>query len=166
MKSTTFALFLGVTYLSVGLLSLMPAVLTPPPADAPPLHLTMLQGYLLGLLQSAVHLAIGLWGLVVWRAMMSSKTYARALAILFGVLAVIGLIPGLNTLFGTLPLHGYDVWLHGATAVLAAYFGWRPEAERRHGSATSDRREETILVAEERRVGHSDRRLPNSGEVL
>ena len=56
MKSTTFALFLGVTYLSVGLLGLMPGMLAPPPADAPPLHLTMLQGYLLGLLQSAVHL--------------------------------------------------------------------------------------------------------------
>jgi hypothetical protein len=31
-------------------------------------------------------------------------------------------------MYGTLPIHGPDVWLHGTTAVLAAYFAWRAEA--------------------------------------
>jgi hypothetical protein len=99
--------------------------------------------------------------------MASSKSYARALAILYGVLAVAGVIPGLNTLFGMLPIHGHDVWLHGGTAALAAYFGWNPEVsvEHRHGPATADRREQALAVEPDRRHGHPDRRLPNRGEL-
>ena len=35
-----------------------------------------------------------------------------------------GLIPGLNTTFGLIPIFGNDVWLHALTALIAAYFGW------------------------------------------
>ena len=35
-----------------------------------------------------------------------------------------GLIPGLNTVFGLIPLHGHDVWLHLILAAAAGYFGW------------------------------------------
>jgi hypothetical protein len=169
MRTATFALFFGIAYLAVGLLGLIPAALNPPPADAPPVHFALLHGYLFGLfpvnvLHSAVHLAIGFWGIVAWRGLLpSQKLYPRALAVIYGVLAVMGLIPRLDTLFGLLPIHGHDVWLHGATAVIAAYFGWRTEsaAERRDGSHP-DRREQAMLVAHERRFGHSDRRIPGS----
>jgi hypothetical protein len=36
-----------------------------------------------------------------------------------------GLIPGLSTLFGLVPLFGHDVWLHALTAIIAAWFGYR-----------------------------------------
>lgn len=49
---------------------------------------------------------------------------ARTIAILFAVLAVMGLFPRLDTLFGLMPLHGHDIWLHAGTAALAAYVGW------------------------------------------
>jgi hypothetical protein len=174
MRTATFALFIGLAYLSVGLLGLVPDALLPPPADAPPTTFTMMYGYLLGLfpvniLHSAVHLAIGALGVAAWQAdhvwhrMTSPKMFARALAILYGVLAVMGLIPGVNTLFGMLPLHGHDVWLHLATAALAAYFGWRSEVLVEHrASATSERRETVQPVARERRFGHADRRAPGS----
>ena len=163
MRTSTFALIFGIAYLGAGVLGLIPAALLPPPADAPPTNLAVLYGYLLGLfpvniLHSAVHMAIGIWGLAAWRGgVTSAKVYGRSLAILYGVLAVMGLIPGMNTLFGLLPLHGHDVWLHAGTAAIAAYFGWREEAqmERRQ---TSERRQRMLPVARERRFGLADRR--------
>jgi hypothetical protein len=162
MSTATFAWIFGIAYLGAGLLGLIPAALMPPPADAPPTTFAVLYGYLLGLfpvniLHSAVHIAIGAWGLMAWRGMASPHVFARSLAIFYGVLAVMGLIPGMNTLFGMLPMHGHDVWLHAGTAVVAAYFGWRSELhrERRHAS---DRRQSMMPVARERRFGLADRR--------
>ena len=162
MKTRTFALIFGLAYLGAGLLGLIPAALMPPPADAPPTSFTLLYGYLLGLfpvnvLHSAVHLAIGFWGIAASRDATGAKVYGRSLAILYGVLAVMGLIPGLNNVFGFIPLHGHDVWLHAGTAAIAAYFGWRTEVdvERRH---MAERRQRMMPVARERRLGLADRR--------
>ena len=135
MSSTRFALLLGVLYSAIGVLGLIPAALFPPPPDAPPLHFTVLSGYLLGLfpvnvLHTAVHLATGFWGLVAWRGFVKSITYCHVVATFYGALFLLGLIPGVNVMYGTLPIHGPDVWLHGGTAVLAAYFAWRTEAAR------------------------------------
>ena len=169
MRTATFALFAGVIYLSAGLLGMIPEALTPPPADAPPTRVTALYGYLLGLfpvnvLHSFVHLAVGVWGLVAWRrGLQAAKRLARVLAIVYGALAVLGLIPGVSTLFGALPLHGHDIWLHAGTALVAAYFGWRAELEIDHRRPeTPDRREHAQPVEKERRYGHGDRRLPAS----
>lgn len=164
MNTATFALIFGIAYLGAGLLGLIPAALMPPPADAPPTHFTLLYGYLLGLfpvniLHSAVHIAIGAWGLMAWRGMASAKVFARSLTLFYGALAVMGLIPGMNTLFGMLPMHGHDVWLHAGTAAVAAYFGWRSEvSEERRTSVAPDRRQRPLPVARERRFGLGDRR--------
>jgi hypothetical protein len=166
MRTATFALLFGMAYLSAGLLGLNPAALMAPPADAPPTQFTLLYGYMLGLfpvnlLHSVVHLAIGAWGVAAWRGLASQKGFARSLAIFYGALAVMGLIPGLNTLFGILPIHGHDVWLHGGTAAIAAYFGWRTEVLLEHRASTApDRRQEVQPVTRERRLGHADRRFP------
>jgi hypothetical protein len=163
MRTATFALIIGIAYLAAGVLGLIPALLVPPPADAPPTSFAVLYGYLLGLfpvniLHTAVHLAIGVWGLAAWRGATDPKLYARALAILYGVLAVMGLIPGLNNVFGLIPLHSHDVWLHAGTAALAAYFGWRKEVHMEERRATGERRQRMIPVARERRFGVTDRR--------
>lgn len=164
MKTATFALVFGIAYLGAGLLGLIPAALQPPPADAPPTTFAVLYGYLLGIfpvnvLHSAVHIAIGFWGLAAWRGTANPHVYARSLAIFYGALAVVGLIPGMNTLFGFLPLHGHDVWLHGGTAAIAAYFGWRRTAMAHERRGTMpDRRQRTLPVARERRFGLADRR--------
>lgn len=162
MNTTTFALIIGIAYLGAGVLGLIPAALMPPPPDAPPTTFTVLYGYLLGIfpvnvLHTAVHLAIGLWGLMAWRRLQDAKVFLRTLAILYGALAVMGLVPGLNNVFGFIPLHSHDVWLHAGTAALAAYFGWRSEVqmERRQNA---DRRQRMLPVARERRLGLADRR--------
>lgn len=162
MNTTTFALIIGIAYLGAGVLGLIPAALMPPPPDAPPTTFTVLYGYLLGIfpvnvLHTAVHFAIGLWGLMAWRRLQDAKVFLRTLAILYGALAVMGLVPGLNNVFGFIPLHGHDVWLHAGTAALAAYFGWRSEVQMERRQNT-DRRQRMLPVARERRLGLADRR--------
>lgn len=164
MKTSTFALIFGLAYLAIGILGLLPMTLTPPPADAPPTTFAYLYGYLFGrfpvnIVLSLLHIAVGIWGIAAWRGRASSTKYARDLAVLFGALAVLGLLPMTNTLFGMMPINGGDVWLHGVTAVIAAYFGWRDpvrSSERRH--VRTDRRKLMIPVASERRFGLADRR--------
>ena len=164
MKTSTFALIFGLAYLAAGLLGLIPAMLSSPPADAPPTTFAVFYGYLLGLfpvniLHTLVHLAIGAWGLAASRGTASSVTFARGLAVLYGVLAVLGLLPMTNTMFGMIPIHSHDVWLHGVTAVIAGYFGWREPvrgSERRRLSY--DRRQRMMPVSRERRLGLADRR--------
>src|SRR5438105_13681653 len=90
MKASTFALVFGIAYLGAGLLGLVPAALMPPPADAPPTHFALMYGYLLGLfpvniVHTAVHLAIGGWGLAAWAGRTSAVGYARAAPVPRGV---------------------------------------------------------------------------------
>ena len=166
MRTSTFALFLGIAYLSIGLLGLIPAALMPPSAEAPPVRFNWLYGELFGLFavnvaHSIAHLATGAWGIMAWRGIGSPKLFARSIAILYGALALMGLIPGVDTLFGVLPMHGHDVWLHLASAALAAHFGWRREAAVEHRASTrEDRRSEVLPVEHEHRVRQNDRRLP------
>jgi hypothetical protein len=165
MKTSTFALLIGIVYLGAGLLGLVPAMLTPPPADAPPTSFDLLYGNLLGIFpvniaSTGMHLLVGAWGIAAWRGVANPALFARSIAMLYGVLALMGMIPLLSTVFGWIPIHGNNVWLHAATAALAAYFGWRNEivhAERR--SERMDRRHGMAPVMRERRSGFPDRRL-------
>lgn len=124
-----FAIVFGIVYTLVGVLGFFPAFLTPIAEPGNGMAIDTLYGNLLGIfpvniLHTLVHLVLGIWGIAAYRAYASSRVYARSLAVIFGVLAVFGLIPGLNTLFGLVPLFGTDVFLHAATAIIAAYFGW------------------------------------------
>lgn len=123
----TFARVIGIIYLLVGILGFFPALLSAP--TGPDLAIDAFHGRLLGLfpvnlMHNIVHLAIGAWGLASAGSFSGAVSFARSLAILYAVLAVMGLIPGLNTMFGLAPLHGNDIWLHAGTALIAAYFGW------------------------------------------
>jgi hypothetical protein len=133
MRTRYFAAVVGVVYLLVGILGFIPASLSPPgvvgPAEGQELAVNTLHGRLLGLfpvnvLHDLVHVVIGILGIAAYTSFDRARTFARGLAILYAVLTVMGLIPGLNTVFGLVPLYGHDVWLHAVTAAIAAYFGW------------------------------------------
>jgi hypothetical protein len=164
MKTSTFALIFGLAYLAAGLLGLIPAMLTPPPIDAPATKFTFLYGYLLGLfpvniLETLVHLAVGAWGIAAWYGSASSLTFARSLAVIYGALAIMGMLPMTHTLFGAVPIHSNDVWLHGVTAIIAAWFGWRqPVGASERRRLSNDRRHRVGLISQERRLGLADRR--------
>ena len=137
-----FALIYGIVFLLVGILGFVPGMThmhegSPDLAVEGPGH-----GYLFGLfhvnvLHNIVHLLFGIWGLAAFRAYGASRMYARGVAVIYALLGIFGLIPGLNTLFGLVPLHGNDVWLHFLLAIVAAIFGWAPVREEPIG--TTDR---------------------------
>ena len=101
------------------------------------------EGYLLGLfhvnaLHSGVHVLFGLMGITMSRRWDAARTYCRIVAVSYALLAVMGLIPNLNTVFGFIPIHGHDVWLHALIALAAAYFGFAaPEPVRTDATITA-----------------------------
>lgn len=128
MKTRYFALLMGIGFLLIGILGFVPGLLTEPTGDER-LLVEAGHGLLFGLfpvnvLHNVVHLAFGVWGVVVWRTFGASRVYARSVAIIYAVLAVMGLIPVLRTTFGLIPVHGNDIWLHAVIALVAAYFGY------------------------------------------
>ena len=129
-----FVLTIGILYLLVGVLGFFPALVSAPPAGAPSVTVESGYGYLFGLfpvnaLHNLVHLMIGIGALGAYRSVPRSMSFSRGLAIIYGVLTVMGLIPALHTTLGLIPLFGHDVWLHAATAAIAAYFGYVRAAE-------------------------------------
>src|SRR5512143_1815506 len=146
MNVNTFALVLGIIYLAVGVLGFIPALLSPPEPGAPGVGVTAGYGYLLGLfpvniLHTLVHLAVGVWGVFAQKDFDSARTFARGVAILYAVLTIFGLIPGLHTVFGLVPLFGHDILLHALTAIAAGYFGFVAASDRDYArTATTAKR--------------------------
>jgi hypothetical protein len=127
MNTRTFALIFGIVFLAAGVAGFIPALLQPAQggAVAPGMHHQLLLGmFPVNPLHNAVHIIFGLWGLAASRAQGQALLYARGVAIIYAVLTIAGWIPGLDTLFGLVPLYGNDIWLHLALAIVAAYFGW------------------------------------------
>ena len=128
MSTRTFALLFGIVFLAVGVLGFVPNLVEPLHPEHPAVNPE--GGLLLGLfpinaIHNGVHLLFGLWGLAASRSLSGSVLYARAVAVIYVVLTVFGLLsPPFSTLFGMAPLYQNDVWLHGAIALVAAYFGW------------------------------------------
>jgi hypothetical protein len=131
MGTRYFALISGIIYILVGLFGLIPGMVgTPGPGGPGGMVVRAGYGYLLNtfpinILHDFVHLAVGVWGILAFRSYIQSRTYSRGLAIFYAVLAVMGLLPVLNTVFGLIPIYGNDVWLHALTALIAAYFGFK-----------------------------------------
>jgi hypothetical protein len=128
----SFARIVGIIFVVVGIMGFMPWFVQPL-ADMPGLAVETGYGRLLGLfpvnvVHNLVHLGAGIWGIVAARSFMGSVTFARAIAIIFGVLTLLGLIPATNTLFGLAPLYGIDVLFHAVLAIVAAYFGFAAPA--------------------------------------
>lgn len=129
-----FAVCYGLAFLLAGIAGFIPGLVTQPAEVAEPAMAG--HGHLLGLfpvnpLHNIVHLAFGVWGAVAYRSVGNAQFYARGVAVIYAVFAVMGLIPALNTVFGLVPLYGHDIWLHAVLAAVAAYFGWGVRAETR-----------------------------------
>jgi hypothetical protein len=138
MNTRYFSLVLGIIFLLIGIAGFVPGLLqTPEPAAD--VEVTQSFGRLMGLfpvnaLHNLVHIIFGIWGIAAYRSYTGARTYSKAVAIIYAVLAVMGIIPRLNTTYGLIPLYGHDIWLHALIAIAAAYFGF---------------------VATDREVGHS-----------
>lgn len=122
-------LIYAVAFTAVGILGFVPSFLSPA-TDGVALAVESFHGYLLGLfpvnlLHNVVHILFGLWAFFAYfSGRVASRAYLKSVAVIYGVLAIMGLIPGLNTLFGLVPLHGNDIWLHAGLAIVAGVVGF------------------------------------------
>ena len=112
--------WLGVVFVALGLLGFVPPLVP--------------DGNLLGLfpvngVHNLGHVALGVWGLVAGGTFSGALFYLRGIAVIYGLLAILGLFPDTNTLFGVAPIGGLDVVLHGILALLAAWFGFGPPSK-------------------------------------
>jgi Domain of unknown function (DUF4383) len=124
-----FALVFGIVYALVGVIGFVPGLLQPPPADAPRLAVGAAYGYLLGIFpvnapHDLVHIVVGVLGVLAAGRLAAARLYCRVVAVVFALLTVMGLVPGLDTTLGLIPIFGADVLLHALTTVASAYFGW------------------------------------------
>jgi Domain of unknown function (DUF4383) len=124
------SLIYAVLFLAGGIAGFVPALTSPIPPDAPPLTMDHGYGLALGLLpvntlHNIVHLLFGILGLAAYAgAMLTSRGYLQIVAVAYGLLIILGLIPATSTTFGLIPIYGNDVWFHALLAVPAAYFGF------------------------------------------
>jgi hypothetical protein len=132
MNTRTFAMIFGVVFLIIGVGGFIPGLtLMDHSGHAADAEVTMRSffGYELGLfpvnlLHNIVHLLFGVWGLVAAKSLGASRGYFRVVAIAYALFVIMGLIPGLRTTFGLIPLYGGDIALHAVLALGGVYFGW------------------------------------------
>src|SRR5437762_11254265 len=99
-----------------------------PPLSVRVFHASLFGIFVVNIILNMIHLVIGLWGVMSANNRYSALAFARAGAVIFAILGIAGLIPlnEVRTAYGTVPLYGYNVWLHLATAFIALYFGIKP----------------------------------------
>ena len=140
MNARSAALLLGLGYVGLGAAGLMP-------------------GSLAGLLPASpalavLHLLIGAWALLAFQARSRARSFTRAAAFVFAVLALVGMLHGADALLAL----GDYVWPHLASAALAGFVAWKPESGERRGLAGDRRRASLMAIRNERRQGFYDRR--------
>ncbi len=119
------ALALGVFFLLIGLSGFVPSLVS----SAPDQSLVYSHGYLFGVfptnhLHNAIHVLVGIWGIASYTSLSGSILFNRIFAILYIGIGILGLFPYANTLFGTMPIYGNNIWLNLLTAALAFNYGF------------------------------------------
>lgn len=135
MTLRSLSLILGLLYLGLGALGLMPGALGGLFPANPAL--------------AVVHLAMGAWGISVYVGRGHAPFFARSAAFIFAGLGLAGMLHGVD--------HGSIVWVHLASAGLAGFVAWRPGSGERR-SLAGDRRRRRASVPNERRHTLEDRR--------
>jgi Domain of unknown function (DUF4383) len=129
MKAPAFARILGVLFLFLGALGFAPWATSPAPLSAEYINLSTSYGMIFGIFpvnafHDLIHIAIGGWGVIASFGFKPSVLYLRSIACLFVLLVLLGAVPITNTLFGAVPIYGWDVALDLLVALIALYGGF------------------------------------------
>lgn len=131
MNAPLIARIFGVLFLAAGIAGVVPfaAVAPPAPADATFINLDLYYRFLFGLFpvniaHDALHVFLGLWGLLAASRFAWAVGYCRFVAVFYFFVVILGIIPITNTLFGAVPIYGWDVALHAFAALICAYGGF------------------------------------------
>jgi hypothetical protein len=115
--------WLGITLLAIVLLGWLPGLRLP--LDLPPPPLKAHSWLILGVLptnvwHSLLLTAFGVWAVCARPAYRRSRRFSQIALVVFGGLAVVGLIPEARAVIDWLPTQDRTVWLHAAIAAAAA----------------------------------------------
>lgn len=124
MDIRRFTQVLGIIFLLIGVLGFFPGVVTHPGNMDPPNSGLLFGLFPVNAVHNLVHIGFGVWALAASKFLESSRNFCAATAVIYGLLTIFGFIPNLRTLFGLVPLHGHDIWLHGVIALSSAYYAW------------------------------------------
>ncbi len=126
----SFSFVCGVLFLVLGIMGLVPGLVqyadvTSKVSDVYGIG----YGYIFGIIptngvETFIRLTVGVLGIAASVALGSAYIFSRSIAVFYGLFAVLGLIPYARTFFGTVPLYGSNIYLHGVSAVLGLYFGF------------------------------------------
>ncbi len=137
MNIRKFAFVSGSIMLILGVLSLIPQLSTFPDW-LPALKLTNSYGlffnlFPMNIVNKVALIAFGIAGIAAANPknlVIASVRWARTVAWVMGVAAVLGLFPQTNTLWGYWPLLRGEVLLHGVFAVLGGYYGYKSKVTK------------------------------------
>ena len=130
------ALAIGILFLLVGIAGFIPAFVSLPggdtaniPVDTATDVYTAGFGYIFGLfptnlLHNLVRSTVGVLGILSYHSLDKALLFNRAFAIAYFLLAIMGLMPIMNRMFGLMPIFGNNVWFNALTAAVTAYFGF------------------------------------------
>ena len=126
MNARTFAMIFGIIFLAVGVLGfgVVPGLLEAQTGSGLQVEGLLLGKFHVNAAHNIVHILFGLWGLAASRSTGGAVAYFKAVAVIYALLAILGLIPATATGFGLVMLGGMNVYLHAALAVIAAFFGF------------------------------------------
>ena len=151
MLTRYFALIVGIVYVAVGIAGFFSGLgdeRATPGLQVESHYRDLFGLFPVNVLHNIVHLVVGVGGILAFATYNYARSYSRVLAIVYALLAVMGMFDAanLNTTFDYIPIFSHDIWLHAATAAVAAYFGWGPvpatdvHAGERPASAEEQRR--------------------------
>ena len=151
MNVRKYALFGGIFFLAMGIAAFIPGLFqyADETTNLPALNLNTSYGLFLGFLpmnivNKLLLIVLGCWGIAASQApgtsLPRSIVWSRWVFGISGVLAVLGLLPNTNTMFGYWPLFSWNVATSGVISLVAAYFGYRLTAKVPHDSDAPVRR--------------------------
>jgi hypothetical protein len=131
MNAPLIARIFGVLFLVAGIAGLLPfaAIAPQAPPDAHYIQIDLFYRNLFGLfpvnvVHDGIHVFFGLWGLLAGSRFGSAVSYCRFVAVFYFFIVILGIVPITNTLFGIVPIYGWDVALHAVAFLVCAYGGF------------------------------------------
>ena len=119
---TLLATIFGWVMLAVGIAGFIPAL-------TPDGHLLGI--FAVGVLHNLVHVVTGLAALAVaYSRPQQARTFFQVFAVVYGLVAVLGLFHGDAAVLGVLAHNWADFWLHVAITAFAAWAGFFTSTER------------------------------------
>jgi hypothetical protein len=137
MPTRGFSIILGIVFVLFGVLGFVPALVYPPPAPSSPQTIWMNAGYgaLFGVfpvnaVADVARILLGGLGLLAAGSYARARLWCRAIFVIDAGALILGLFWWTRTLFGIMPMFGWNVGFHFVVVMFTFYFAFIYELDR------------------------------------